>query len=169
MYVAILFGVFNDFAIKSPVGALTEHGGICEVAAEHSRGLVGDFRRFSVDVWCLNWVKKKKKIEHNTFINIPSNKQHWLQMHHCHWLLIRYSYNLHLDLDTQQLSLKEKKKKKSIWHDDITGRENDRKHLQKKKKKLYTSCEKFPVVLLDYSNESNNSTSQFRDYNIKML
>lgn len=54
MYVAILFGVFNDFAIKSPVGALTEHGGICEVAAEHSRGLVGDFRRFSVDVWCLN-------------------------------------------------------------------------------------------------------------------
>lgn len=54
MYVAILFGAFNDFAIKSPVGALTGHAGICEVAAEHSRGLVGDFRRFSVDVWCLN-------------------------------------------------------------------------------------------------------------------
>lgn len=54
MCVAILFGAFNDFAIKSPVGALTGHAGICEVAAEHSRGLVGDFRRFSVDVWCLN-------------------------------------------------------------------------------------------------------------------
>lgn len=54
MHVVILFGVVNDFAIKSPVGALTEHGGICEVAAEHSRGLVGNFRRFSADVWCLN-------------------------------------------------------------------------------------------------------------------
>lgn len=49
------------------------------------------------------------------------------------------------------------------------GGKNDRKPLQKKEKKLYTSCEKFPVVLLDYSNESNNSTSQFRGYNIKML
>lgn len=139
MCVAILFGAFNDFAIKSPVGALTGHAGICEVAAEHSRGLVGDFRRFSVDVWCLNWVKKrKKKIEHNTlFINIPSNKQHWLQMHHCHWLLIRYSYNLHLDLDTQQLSLKEKKKKFYLtrWH----HREGKMiENLFKRKKKNYT-------------------------------
>lgn len=73
MYVVIIFGVFNDFAIKSPVGALAAHKGICEVAAEHSRGLVGDFRRLSVDVWCLNG--GRKKIELNTlFINIPSNK-----------------------------------------------------------------------------------------------
>lgn len=144
MCVAILFGAFNDFAIKSPVGALTGHAGICEVAAEHSRGLVGDFRRFSVDVWCLNWVKKRKKnIEHNTlFINIPSNKQHWLQMHHCHWLLIRYSYNLHLDLDTQQLSLKEKKKfYLTRWH----HREGKMiENLFKRKKKIIHILWKIP-------------------------
>lgn len=56
MFVVILFGGVNDFAIKSPVGALADNAGICEVAAEHSRGLVGDFRRFSADVWCLNGI-----------------------------------------------------------------------------------------------------------------
>lgn len=40
-------GIFNGFAIVSPVGALDRKGGAGQVAAEDRRGLVEDFRRIS--------------------------------------------------------------------------------------------------------------------------
>lgn len=47
------FGIFNDFAIVHPVGALDGKVGLRQIAAEHSRGLVANLGRFSNDVWGL--------------------------------------------------------------------------------------------------------------------
>lgn len=45
----ICFGIFNGLAIVHPAGALDGEGGAGQVAAEDSRGLVDDLRRFSHD------------------------------------------------------------------------------------------------------------------------
>lgn len=48
---ALRVGVVQTFAIEEPVGALDGQTGICQVAGEGGRGLVGDHRRISADVW----------------------------------------------------------------------------------------------------------------------
>lgn len=45
----IRVGTFNGFAIVRPVGALDGKGGVGQVAAEESRGLVDDLLRISHD------------------------------------------------------------------------------------------------------------------------
>lgn len=44
-------GIFNEFAIVRPVGALDGKVGLCQVTAEDCRGLVADLGGFSNDVW----------------------------------------------------------------------------------------------------------------------
>lgn len=48
---AFRLGVVHSFPIEEPVGALDGQTGICQVAGEGGRGLVGDHRRISTDVW----------------------------------------------------------------------------------------------------------------------
>ena len=46
-------GLFDEFAVVRPVGALAGKVGLCQVAAEDGGGLIADLSRFSDDVWCL--------------------------------------------------------------------------------------------------------------------
>lgn len=48
---AFRLGVVHRFAIEEPVGALDGQTGVCQVAGEGGRGLVGDHGRVSIDVW----------------------------------------------------------------------------------------------------------------------
>lgn len=50
---ARVLGIFNDFAVVHPVGALDDKARIRQIAAEPSRGLVDDLRRFCNDVRAL--------------------------------------------------------------------------------------------------------------------
>lgn len=48
---AFRLGVVHRFPVEEPVGALDGQTGICQVTGEDGRGLVGNHRRISTDVW----------------------------------------------------------------------------------------------------------------------
>lgn len=55
------FGIFNDFAIVLPVGALDDKVGIRQIAGEPSSGLVANLRRFGNNVWGLRQTQRGEK------------------------------------------------------------------------------------------------------------